>query len=328
MRRRSVPSRPPFADLFGREAALARLGERFAGGARLVTLVGPPGVGKSRLAAAHLDTLRGVETAWIDLSGTTRPEELSARVAHELGLRPSWLDTPDLVDELGWALEGRGALALFFDESEHTAPFLGRVLARWLALSPSLRVLVTSRERLGVAVEAVVEVEPLDREAATALLAARAGLAPSAALAELAARLDGIPLALELVAARLSLLAPEAVLDRLAAGLDVIDEGRATLRDALAGSWARLAAEEAEALARLAVFEGSFRIEAAEAVIGEGALARLQALRDKSLLARSGARARLYAPVRAFAGERLDAATRADALRRHARFFAREAADA
>lgn len=310
--------------MIGRAGTLAHLAARFDAGARLVTLVGPPGIGKTRLAAAHHDALRaaGRSIAWVDLSTTRGRDELCARVAHEMGLRPSWLDTPDLVDEVGWAIEGHGPVVLFLDEADAAARVLAEVLARWLALAPEARALVTSRERLGIAGEVLVEVGPLDDAAAAALLAARAGIAPSPPLAELAARLDGIPLALELVAARLHLLPPEGVLARLDDGLTVIDGPRATLHDALESSWSRLATDEQEALARCAIFEGAFRVDAAEAVIGEGALARLQALRDKSVVAREGARARLYAPVRAFARARLAPEAEADARTRHATFFA------
>ncbi|MCB9598387.1 MAG: AAA family ATPase [Sandaracinaceae bacterium] len=324
MSARSPSGSPPFAPMIGRAEALARVTERLDAGARLVTIVGPPGIGKTRLAAAHLEALRerGAEGAWIDLSTTSGREEVAARVAHEMGLRPSWLDTPDLVDEIGWAIEGHGPVTMILDEAEHCLAELADALGRWLALAPDARAVVTSRERLGIAGEVLVELGPLADDDAAALLAARSGVAHDATVAELAARLDGIPLAIELVAARLHLLEPADVLARLADGLEVIDGARATLRDALAASYERLDAAEQDAFTRIAIFEGGFRIDAAEAVIGDGALLALQALRDKSLLARQASRARLYAPVRAFARERLAPATETDARARHARFFA------
>jgi len=329
---RTPSATPPFADMVGREGDLAEVERRFAEGARLVTVVGPPGIGKTRLAAAWLDGLRaddGVEAAWVDLSTSRGRDELCARVAHELGLRLSWIDAPDRVEELGWAIDGRGEVCLALDEAEGCRDELAQLLERWLAVASGAKALVTSRARLSIPGEVLVELGPLPDDDAARLLAARAGTDPSDALTRLARRLDGIPLALELVAARLHLLTPDEVLARLDDGLEVIESGPdASLRGALQASWARLGEGERAALARCALFEGTFSTAAAEAVIGDGALASLQGLRDQSLLARDGRRHRLYGPVRAFAREHLDDAARADAQRRHAAFFGALAARA
>ncbi|MEQ9647882.1 MAG: ATP-binding protein, partial [Sandaracinaceae bacterium] len=210
----SPPSAPPIlTPLVGRVSLLSQLEESAS---RLVTLTGPPGVGKTRVAL-ELFARRGERGAWIDLSAVRSEAELCARVADGLGLRPSWLEPVDLVDELGWAIEGRGETWIVLDEAEGCVDALRRVLPRWLALAPDTRALLTSRERLGVADEALFDVPPLETEDAVALLAARAGMDEDARgqLEPLAEALDGVPLALELAAARLTLLPPGAIAGRL-----------------------------------------------------------------------------------------------------------------
>ncbi len=316
----SPPSAPPIlTPLVGRVSLLSQLE---GSAARLVTLTGPPGVGKTRVAL-ELFARRGERGAWIDLSAVRSEAELCARVADGLGLRPSWLEPVDLVDELGWAIEGRGETWIVLDEAEGCVDALRRVLPRWLALAPDTRALLTSRERLGVADEALFDVPPLETEDAVALLAARAGMDEDARgqLEPLAEALDGVPLALELAAARLTLLPPGAIAGRLPSLLDVLTarggRARASLRDTLQSAWDALDPRDQDALARCAVFAGRFTIEAAEAVLGEGALEALQRLRDRSLLARDGEALKLYAPIRGFLGDQ-DAG---DARERHALFF-------
>lgn len=312
----TTSSAPPIlTPLVGRAGLLS---EVRACAARLVTLTGPPGVGKTRLARELFEG-RGEGATWIDLGGAVAEDEVQARVADGLGLRPSWLEPVDLVDELGWAIEGRGETWVVLDEAESCVDALRRVLPRWLALAPELRALVTSRERLGVADEALFDVPPLEPDEAVALLRARSGL--ETGLEPLAAALDGVPLALEIAAARLTLLSPDAAAERLPSLLDVLTarggRARGSLRDTLQGAWLALDPEDRRALARCGVFAGPFTVDAAEAVVGEGALDALQRLRDRSLVARRGERLQLYAPIRSFAREQ-DAG---DAAERHADHF-------
>ncbi len=334
---------PSLTPLLGRDAERARLEALLTGDARWVTLLGPPGIGKTRLAveALRAHERAGTRVAWVDLSTTARPEELCARVAHGLGLRLSWLGGGDQVDELGYAIAGQGPTLLVLDEADASRVAVGEVVPRWLAGAPDARALVTSRSRVGVAGEVPLELGPLEVDlddplasASGRLLLAHAGLArperPSdaEALAELVRALDGIPLAIELVAARLRVLAPDEILSRFAQrGLGALDGARpregAPLRAALEASWQRLGDEDQRALARCAIFVGDFDTEAAEAVLGPDAVDRLQSLRDQSLLARRDGRHRLYAPVRAFAAERLvELASEGEAAQAHAAFFA------
>lgn len=328
-------SNPPttLVPLIGRDSELEQLAGLLRGGGRLITLLGPPGIGKTRLA---IEAHRGFEggAAWVDLSTTTSSSELCARVAHGLGVRLSWLGVGgDMVDEIGYAIDGQGPSLLVLDEAEHCRDAIRDVVPRWLAAAERSVALVTSRERLGVPGEVVLELGPLSVEppltSASAQLLLQHGEPPTdatqrAALGELVRALDGIPLALELVAARLRVLAPAELVQRFEAmGLAALGERAGSpLLAALEDSWSRLEEPERAALLRCAVFAGSFDTAAAEAVIGEGAIDHLQRLRDGSLLARQDGRHRLYAPVRAFADGRLDAELRAEAERAHVRHFA------
>ncbi len=311
---------PVLTPLFGRESERSRLSASL-GTEALTTLTGPPGIGKTRLAVeAHREWADG-PAAWVDASAITSADELCASVADSLGMRLSWIDLGDPVMELAYALDTRGPLLLVVDEAEGAVGALAEIVPRWAAAAPAMRVLVTSRARIGIAGESLVEVGPLATEsgeenAGLQLVLQHAGTplptepAERAALEQLVRALDGVPLALELVASRLRVLSPTEMLERFAArGLSAIETRhgrRSPLHDALRDSWLRLELAEQQALARCAMFVGAFDTAAAEAVLGPDAVDLLHTLRDHSLLARSGHRHRLYTPVRAFAAERLD----------------------
>ncbi|MEZ4234829.1 MAG: AAA family ATPase [Myxococcota bacterium] len=281
-----------------RDALLARL-EAPA----VVGLQGPPGIGKTHLARRVAEAWPG-EVLWLDLAGATGPDELRARLADALAVRD---------EAFAPALRGRAGALVVLDHAEGVAEALQERLAAWGDAVPALRCLVVSRMRLPGPVPWVLG--PLAPDDAAALYLARAeavqpGIPLDAdAVRRLVARLDGLPLAIELAAARVRLAPPEALLERHV--LDGLD-------DALAASWELLPGDQREALATATVLRGAFDADAFERVTGAGADV-LEALLDASLvdLAAPG-RLRLLQTVRAFAAERLDPAAREAAARRHA----------
>ncbi|MFD0273468.1 BTAD domain-containing putative transcriptional regulator [Kitasatospora sp. NPDC127111] len=365
---------PVRAPLFGRDAELADLQELLAG-RRLVTLVGPPGVGKTRLALAAAEAVAvGVrDGVWpVELDAVTDPGLVPAAVAAALGL-PAGPGRP-LLDAVAAGLATRDTL-LVLDNCEHVLEACADLVDSLLTRCRGLRVLATSREPLAVPGETVRLVEPLDlpatdcaeevlRSAAGRMLADRAAaqvpaFAVTAATAPPVARIcratEGLPLALELVAAQLRTLPVAEVAARLDQQLELLARRRArparhaSLRSAIEWSHRLLTEEERDVFARLSVFAGGFTAEAARAVLGgrdaqeqdtqgqdvdgHGAGAGrvgpvLRDLVDRSLLVAEPdadpARYRLLSAVREFAAERLAAAD-ADrpekVRRRHAGYY-------
>jgi predicted ATPase/DNA-binding SARP family transcriptional activator len=333
----------PATPLIGRARELATaLDLLCCGDVRLLTLTGPGGIGKTRLALALAAQLGGA--VFVDLSSVLQPSLVASSIAAALGLR-QWRGQA-VVDALEQHLGERETLLVLdsFEQVAAEAPLLSRLLGA----SPGLQLLVTSRSVLRVSGEHELSLGPLDRESALALFRARARAAdPSYAVSEdeersvreICRRLDGLPLAIELAAARANLLSPEALERHLAQGLDVLSAGRRdaparhrTLRATMDWSWELL--EEAERLAfrRLGVFVGGFTVDAVDAVLGGPSVARLGSLADKSLVRREpGNRFRLLDTVREYALERLahDPPELAAARRRHALHYSElvEAAD-
>jgi predicted ATPase len=333
-------ARQPGASLVGREkdrgAALAAL----SSGARLLTLLGPPGVGKTTFLRALAETER--ESVSCDLLMTRSADELAAHVARALGLETGPGATPVLVGE---ALSLRGRFWLVLDHLEGLAPDAIDVLARWLSTAPSLQILGASRTPLGVAAEQRLELEPLAARHAVALFTERARkLQPQLRVTAekrkviegIVERLDGLPLAIELAAARLSVLSLEAILEALgdrfallrAAGR--VPAGQhASLWAALAWSWDLLSDPQRQMLRAASAFRGGFDLRAAEVVLADPSeppvLDRLHALRDQSLLItrKSGAQHRfdLLESIRAFAVANAEEEVRAVFEDRHARHY-------
>jgi predicted ATPase/DNA-binding CsgD family transcriptional regulator/transcriptional regulator with XRE-family HTH domain len=314
-RPRSLIATPP-TQLVGRDADVTRLcGLLSREDVRLVTLTGPGGVGKTRLAlaaAAALETSGrfpdGVTP--VELAAVHEPTLVTPSIAAALGVKET-AGRP-LADALVEALRDRRQL-LVLDNFEHVLP-AAVLVADLLARCPGLAVLVTSRERLHLRGERETPVAPLavpdaahatpiaelTEVAAVRLFIERAeeadlsfavtpGNAP--AIAEICRRLDGLPLAIELAAARLKVLSPQGLLDRLAHRLQVLTGGprdlpgrQQTLRDTIAWSYDLLAAEESRAFRTFAVFADGFRLEAAEAVLQADATTVMTSLVDASLL--------------------------------------------
>ncbi|WP_336207148.1 ATP-binding protein [Nonomuraea sp. LPB2021202275-12-8] len=334
----------PLTAFIGRAAERERLLEALRT-ARLVTLVGPGGVGKTRLATEVAGGAQGSLPsggAFVDLVPVGEAYVAQA-VAAALGVteRPDQHLHEAIAERLG---DGRALLIL--DNCEHVIDTVARFAEQTLSRCPGTRILATSRERLGVPGERTLALLPFALASATAApvpLTAHAELlfldrataadpgfnADPATLRLLCARLDGMPLAIELAAARVAALGADgllAALDdhlRLLAGGRGADERHRSLRAVIGWSHELLDEEERALFRRLAVFAGPFDLDAVVAVspdVARSAAADvLGRLTDKSLVTvhrRSGAdRWRLLETVRAYAAERLDTAGEAEAAR-------------
>lgn len=319
----------------------------------LVTLTGPGGTGKSRLALQAAADLVGEfphGVFFVPLASLTDPDLVVSTIAQTLGVNEA--SGQSLVPYMATK-----KMLLLMDTFEHVAA-AGPDLADLLAKAPGVKVLATSREPLRLSGERVYPVAPLELPdprrlpdpaalrscAAVAMFVERArAVDPAfeltseneAAIAEICVRLDGLPLALELAAARVTLLSPQAMVERLGERLKLLTSGtrdlpqrQRTLRDALSWSHDLLDADEQRLFARLGVFAGGFSLEAAEAVVG-AALDTLASLVDKSLVRRDGERFAMLDTVREYALEQLVESGDEEATRScHADFFAELAAQA
>ncbi len=279
---------PAERDAFvGRRSSLQALAARFDEGARLVSLLGIGGGGKTRLATRFGWSWLGAFPGGVwfcDLAPARTVEGLASAVAQGLELP---LGQEDPVVQIGQALAGRGRCLLILDNFEHLARWAEPTLGRWLDRAPEAAFLVTTREVLGIAGEQTLALAPLQADDAEALFHKRAAAAKRdfqpnsedrAAIATLVHLLDGLPLAIELAAARVRTLAPRALLARMSERFKLLSSGggrldrQATLRATFDWSWGLLPTAEKAALAQLSVFEGGFTLEAAEAVIDLGML--------------------------------------------------------
>ena len=306
---RNVPHRVPAEpDAFvGRGDDLAAIVRAFDAGTRVLTLLGPGGTGKTRLAIRYARGWLGdwPGGAWFcDLSDASSLDGIQYAAAGTLGVR---LGSGDATAQIGEALASRGRCLLVLDNFEQVAEHAPATLGRWLEL-PDATFLVTSRERLDLPGEVVQQVEPLPLDGpATELFMARAravrhDFAPDAAqrdiIAQIVTLLDGLPLAIELAAARIAVLSPAQLLVRLRDRFGLLTGRRgtprqATLRAAIDWSWHLLNAWEQAALEQCSVFEAGFTLAAAEGVIDLSAwpaappvIDVMHALVDKSLLRR------------------------------------------
>jgi len=348
----------------GRRSELALI-RKALGSARLVTLCGPGGIGKTRLAVqAAWETRRAFrDGVWlVELAGLSDPALLAAEVARAVGL---------LDQSAGWTagtlsqhLAGRQVL-LVLDNCEHLLDACAVLASAVLRACPGVRILATSRQVLGVTGEVTFAVPPLAvpdcddagsggllKFEAVQLFAERGaavlpgfglGAANSQAVADLCVRLEGIPLAIELAAVRLRALSPGQILARLADRFGLLSAGdpadprHRTLQAMLDWSYDLLSAPEQAMWRRASVFAGSFDLDAAEAVCaGDGVAARaivdlVDQLVAKSILRRSPggdpARYRMLDTVREYGQQRLRETGGVRALRRrHRAFYAQMAA--
>jgi predicted ATPase len=304
--------------LVGRERELAEV-LLLIRASRLVTLTGAGGSGKTRLAlhaAAELVEEFKDGIWFVALAALRDPELALATIASTIGAKE------DLIEFLG-----SRQLLLVLDNVEQLLPAAAAKIAELLA-APNIRLITTSRERLGVSAEQEYLVPTLPLDDAVALFTARARqLKPSFEadehVVEIARRLDGLPLALELAASRVKALMPEQIARRLASTLDLLTTGardaperQRTLRGTIAWSYDLLDDREKDLFVRLAAFVGSFDLEAAEHV-AEAELDPLEGLVQKSLL-RQTHEGRFFSleTIHEYAQALLDEASYADELRR------------
>jgi predicted ATPase/class 3 adenylate cyclase len=315
----------PASSFVGRDREVAEVASLLQDGARLLTLTGPGGSGKTRLAieaAAELVPEFKAGVFWVGLAPLRDPALVTDAIAQTLGAKDG------LAEHIG-----ERELLLLLDNLEQVvaaAPELAALVEACL----HLRLLVTSRELLRVRGEVEYPVPPLAEPEAVELFCARSRLQPDEKIAELCRRVDDLPLAVELAAARTSVLSPAQILERLSQRLDLLKGGRdaevrqQTLRATIEWSYDLLTEAEQCLFARLAVFAGGCTLEAAEHVAGAG-LDVLQSLVDKNLLRRTDERFWMLETIREFALERLEASGDARALRRrHADFFLAQAEEA
>jgi predicted ATPase/class 3 adenylate cyclase len=309
----------PASSFVGREEETAQIVTLVRDGARLVTLTGPGGSGKTRLsieAAAELVGDHNAGTFWVELAPVRDPALVVDEIATTLGAKDG------LADHIG-----ERQMLLVLDNLEQVLD-VAPALADLVEACPNLAVLATSRERLRVRGEVEYEVRPLAEPDAVDLFVARAGLQePDEAVRDLCRALDEMPLAIELAAARAKVLAPAQILERLSQRLDLFTGGRdadprqRTLRSTIEWSHDLLDPAEQRLFARLAVFAGGATLEAAERVI-DADLDTLQSLVAKSLVRHSDDRFWMYETIREFALERLEASGEAqDISQRHAEHF-------
>jgi non-specific serine/threonine protein kinase len=349
----------PLTPLIGRDAELAALRQRMGPLVRLLTLTGPGGAGKTRLALAFAAQNLGrfADGVWlVPLAATVDPRLLASAIAHELGAPEA--AGRSVINSLQEYLHGK-RLLLVLDNFEHlleAAPLVPELVSA----CPDLRILVTSRAALRVSGEYEYAVPPLElprsnqlsavelsRVAALELFVERVRAVDpgftvteqnAPVIAAICRRLDGLPLAIELAAGRARVLSPEALLERLDRRLSLLTSDRRdvparqkTLRATLMWSYQLLSESERTFFRQLAVFADGFSLNAAEAVCAEDGdgpdtrghvLDKLQALASQNQVQADGERFRILETIREFALEQLAASGQLrQAYERHAEFF-------
>ncbi len=317
---------------------LSRLVDSSAGG--MICLVGPPGIGKTRLACAFAEQCRG-RSYFCDLSGSRSVSNALGAIAASLGIPSQGIgDLQGFVDRIGAWLDGNGPQLVILDNAEQLLPAIAPVFAQWRRAGTWL--LVTSRQALGIDEEHVVPVEPLaldstaidlflervPRHAVCSVSQSR----DTQTLREIAVTLEGSPLAIELAAARLQIMSLDELRDRLSHRFAVLaaphlSTRHSTLYAAIHWSWDLLGDWEKSALAQLSVCGGAFSLETAEGFLvlespdpGHSGLDAVHSLVQKSLVqvinSPEGTRFKLLDSIRQFARQKVDGSGAARRLAR------------
>jgi len=315
-------------EFVGRGEELYELGSAFLDGAVLTTLHGPAGVGKTRLSLRFAATaaVHGLDEGvlFVELAEERDSTGLCGRVAAALELPLSGESDP--AARVGRALRAAGRLLVVLDNAEQFIEVLGPVLASWMDAAPSVRWLVTSQKPIGLPGEQVLALEPLRESQAVLLfedrayaLGARSSQLDPELIGKVCRRVEGLPLAVELAAARVPALGLEELDEALSRSLELLsrrgwdgEPRHATLHAAIEWSWSLLDESARRTLSCCSVFRGRFFLSAAEAVLGRvGVADDLQRLAAASLLSTESGEAqqepcfRLSLPVREFAESRL-----------------------
>ena len=349
-------SLPAELDSFvGRRESLAELARRLDAGARLVSVLGIGGTGKTRLVTRFgwnwLGDFPG--GVWFcDLSQARSLDGIAYAVAEALAV-PLGKEEP--VTQLGNAIAARGRCLVILDNFEQVSRYAEETLGRWLKRATEARFVVTTREVLGLVGEETLALAPLPALDAASLFVQRAASAKrdfqpteedGAAVAPLVKLLECLPLAIELAAARVRVMPPRTLLSRMSERFKLLSSSggrrdrQATLRSTFDWSWDLLSLPDKAALAQLSVFEGGFTMESAEAVLdfsgyedGPWTIDTVQSLLDKSFVRQvSDGRFDMLASVKEYASEHLRTEGRfpgsgpsalAAAEARHSGYFAR-----
>ncbi|HYM49863.1 MAG TPA: NB-ARC domain-containing protein [Candidatus Limnocylindrales bacterium] len=324
----------PLTAFIGRQDELGELRDLLEGG-RLLSVIGPGGAGKTRIALQLASELTHAypDGAWlVELGPLADPGLVPLAVAESLGL--SEQPGRPIADTVVGHLRAR-RLLFVIDNCEHVVEAAATLVADLLARCPHLRLLATSREPLGVPGEITWRVPPLGEEASVQLFLDRArarqprlqvGDRDRTTITRICERLDGIPLAIELAAARLPALPLDEISSRLERRFTLLTLNdrttptrQRTLRAAMDWSYELLTEPEKSFFRQVSIFSGRFALPAAEAIgagASEEAVERLGALVQKSLVIMDDGRYRLLETIRAYGRERLDQVGESDAMHR------------